>query len=282
MNAAAQPVSRAAVFAAFMRMGFLRMLAYRVRYVVGVANYILYVAVAWFLWDAVYASQPPPDPGAGPLRISGYTLGEMITYLAIGRVVRAAYFNNVDQTIANRFVQGDIAIDMSRPCGLYLMHFGDAVGEMIFRFLAMALPITVLCMLMFPLAPPPGALHAACFLASCLLAFHLFFCINFLTGQLALYFENLRGFLWAKYNLIELLSGVLFPLALFPNAVVQVFDVLPFRHIANTPLRIYLGKVDGGDLGGLLAVQAAWGLVLYLVCQWTWRRARRSLSIQGG
>ncbi|MEZ5364891.1 MAG: ABC-2 family transporter protein [Bryobacterales bacterium] len=41
------------------------------------------------------------------------------------------------------------------------------------------------------------------------------------------------------------LSGLLVPLTMFPPALAKVMVWLPFQHIAYTPLRIYLGKLNG-------------------------------------
>lgn len=269
------------IFLAFLRIGFLRMLAYRVRYVVGISNYLIYVAVAHFLWEAVYRSRAAAGTAAAE-NIDGYLLVDIDTYIAVGWIIRAAYFNNVDHILAGRFVQGDISTDMTRPCSLYLMFYGDAVGEGLFRLVMMSLPCAFVLASLFDIHGPAGALHGLLFIVSALLAFQLFFCINFLTGLLALYFENLEGFLWAKFNIIQLLSGVLFPLEFLPGLARTIFDWLPFKHIGHTPLVIYLGKVDGADMWRLLGVQALWCVILYVLCQIAWRRARRVLSIQGG
>lgn len=265
-------------FVAFARMGFLRMLAYRVRYLVGVANYFLYVAVAYFLWEAVFQARA----AEGAERIGNWDLDATISYIAIGWIIRAAYFNNVDSALMIRFVKGDISIDMTRPCSLYVMFYGDAAGEGIFRFCVMSIPAASLIVLVFPVQGPASPAYGLIALASALLAFHLFFCLNFLTGLLALYVENLQGFLWAKFNIMQLLSGLLFPIDFYPPAIVAVLKWLPFIHISYTPLAIYLGKVEGEDLLLLLGIQAAWAAALYGLCELAWRHARAKLSIQGG
>jgi ABC-2 type transport system permease protein len=58
--------------------------------------------------------------------------------------------------------------------------------------------------------------------------------------------------------------------------------VLPLRGIVATPLAIYLGKATGLEMLGLLGLQIAWLVVLWLVADRTWRRAFRAVEIQGG
>jgi ABC-2 type transport system permease protein len=86
----------------------------------------------------------------------------------------------------------------------------------------------------------------------------------------------------AKYYVQELLSGLLVPITMFPPAIAAAMAWLPFEHIAYTPLRIYLGKLDGAPLAGALALQWLWAAGLLAFGSWFWDRMARKLSVQGG
>ena len=123
---------------------------------------------------------------------------------------------------------------------------------------------------------------AAAFALSVLFAFHVFFLINFAIGAATVFFEKIRGLLWAKFVIVQFLSGLLVPFELFPEPARTLLEVLPFRAMAYGPLSIYLGKVSGVRLAAELALQAAWVLALYVFCRWLWSRCRRKLLITGG
>ena len=57
---------------------FHKMLAYRLRYYTGIVSYLIYVAINYFIWKAVFADRAP-----GAL-IDGYDLAGMTTYVAVG------------------------------------------------------------------------------------------------------------------------------------------------------------------------------------------------------
>src|SRR5258708_4982807 len=97
----------------FARSSFHIMLAHRVRYFVGVLNYMTYVAVNYYLWEALYAGVPP-----GASR-KGYTLTEMSTYVSVGWIMRSAYFSNADNVLAARINKGEINSDLLRPVSLF-------------------------------------------------------------------------------------------------------------------------------------------------------------------
>jgi len=268
----------------FARMAFLDLLAYRLRYVVGVLNYTIYMGVQYFLWSAVFSSS------AGRAdRIGGFSFQEMVTYFAAGWIVRVSYFNNIDREIADRVSQGDIALDLLRPVSLLTMRYGEAVGESAFRVIFMAVPTALVLFPLFgadlpaiPPGPAGGAASLLAFLASGILAFHVFFLLNFLIGISTVFFEKIRGFLWAKFILVQFLSGLLIPFDLFPPWARAVLGILPFRAIIYGPITIYLGRARGSQVLLELALQTGWVLALLLVARWFWALCRRKLTVQGG
>ncbi|MEI6233642.1 MAG: ABC-2 family transporter protein [Planctomycetota bacterium] len=260
----------------FARSSFLIMLAHRVRYVVGVLNYMTYVAVNYYLWEALYADVP-----AGESR-AGYTLAEMSTYVSVGWIMRSAYFSNADNILAARINKGEINSDLLRPVSLFLQFYGSALGEAGFRAIFMALPVLALALFVFNIAAPANALAAVCFVYSMVLAFHIFFAINFLTGLIAAWTEKIQGFLWAKFMLLQFLSGLLFPLSYLPERLERIFQWLPFKGMSYTPLQVYLGRVTGESLRNELMIQTVWTVVMLGMCHFMWLRVRRRLETLGG
>ncbi|HYG76794.1 MAG TPA: ABC-2 family transporter protein [Planctomycetota bacterium] len=279
MNSAALSSSpmqrRLALVYAFARSSFIIMLMHRVRYVIGVVNYFVYVTVNYYLWDALFAA----NPGA---ITAGWSLPQMQTYVCVNWVVRSAYFSNSDNILAARINKGEITSDLLRPTSLLTQFYGSALGEVIFRSLFMAAPVLVLVLFFFNIQPPASSSHALLFLYSVFLAFHLFFAVNFLTGLCAVFTEKLQGFLWAKFMLLQFLTGLLLPPQFFPEAFRIVFELLPFKGMAYTPMSIYLGRFEQNTLAWELLLQTLWTIGLLLLCEWSWERVRRRLSVLGG
>jgi len=266
---------RAALIYAFANSSFLIMLMHRVRYVIGVANYFVYVTVSYYLWDALYAANPEAVT-------AGWSLAQMQTYVCVNWVARSAYFSNSDNILAARINKGEITSDLLRPTSLFIQFYGSALGEVVFRTFFMSTPIFILILLFFNLQPPASPLHVFYFLYSVFLAFHLFFAVNFLTGLCAVFTEKLQGFLWAKFMLLQFLTGVLLPREFFPESVRIIFDILPFKGIAYTPTSIYIGRFSMEEMWRELFFQTVWTLILLAMCNCMWERVRRRLSVLGG
>ncbi|MSP16989.1 MAG: daunorubicin ABC transporter permease [Myxococcales bacterium] len=273
-------------YAGFFSGQFRKMLAYRTRYVTGIISYLVYVTTYYYLWRAVFLHRAP---GA---QIAGFTLDQIVTYVAISWIARSAYFNNVDRELAEQVQNGSIAVALSRPVSLQGTVVAGALGEGLFRFCFFTLPIGAVIFLLFPVAPPPSLLHAIAFVLSCALSQVILTHVNFLVGMCAFPLKNIDGVMRMKHYLIEILSGLLLPISLFPDWLQALSSWLPFQAIAFVPSSIWLGHARGG-IGWLgddptqlivhgLAVQAAWVAALALLCAFIWRRAARSLSVQGG
>ncbi len=258
----------------YARIGFVNILAFRLRYYTGVVTYLINVSVYYFIWRALYAA----DAGSA----TGFDLAEMTTYVAVGWMIRSVYFNNIDQNVATDVQNGDIVFSLLKPASTQAMYIGQALGEAAFRLVLLTAPTALVLLLIFPILPPASTLHAGAFGLAILGSVLLVAAINFVVGALAIRMKSILGLLRAKFYVQELLSGLLVPIAMFPPAAAAAMEWLPFQHIAYTPLRIYLGKLEGPSLAETLALQWSWAAVLLLFGAWFWNRMARKLAVHGG
>lgn len=261
------------VLLAFARIGFLDMLAYRLRYYTGVINYLISVTVYYFIYKAVFAA----NPGFG-----GFRFDEMITYVTVGWIIRSLYYNNIDWDLAMEIQEGKIAMSMMRPANLPLTYIGKALGEAAFRSILLSLPTSLVLALVFPVNGPASGAHFAAFLVSLAGSIILVTSINFIIGACALSLTSIQGLLRFKFWMQELLSGLLVPLALFPPPLRALSAALPFEHIGYTPMMIYLGKISWESIGRTMALELVWVAVLLWFGNWFWNRLSRGITIHGG
>ncbi len=257
----------------FARIGFLNMLAFRARYYVGVLTYLFNVAVYYFIWRAVFHSGTT---------VSGLTLPDMITYVAVGWAIRSFYFNEIDRDLATQVQEGKLAMNLIRPVDFQMVMVADAAGQSAFRAILFTIPISVVLALIFPLKPPASVTAAGLFLFSATMSFFLVAALNFLVGLIAIRSKSILGILRAKYLALELLSGLLIPTTFFPEPLRSILFASPFPHINFTPAALYLGKATGAEAAKLLALQAGWTLALLALGQWAWQRSQQRITIQGG
>ena len=264
----------------FTRVGFVNILAFRLRYWTGIITYLINVTVYYFIWKAVYAPAALAIGEHGT--IAGYDLGQMVTYVAVGWIIRSFYWNTIDQEMSYEVLEGKIAMELIKPVSVQWMWFSRAMGESVFRLGMLTLPTAVVILVLFPVQLPASAAHFALFSAAVLGSFFLMGAINFMIGTCAIQLKSILALIRAKYWLLELLSGLLIPVAFFPAPVRAVMAWLPFQHIASTPLQIYLGKLTPGAAALALATQWAWvAVLLWLADRW-WRVSVKKITIHGG
>jgi len=267
------PLRSLAPYLEFARVGFVNILAFRLRYFTGIITYFLNVTVYYFIWSAVYRSGNA---------IAGYNLTQMITYVSVGWIIRSFYWNTIDQEMAYEVIEGKISMDLIKPVSIEWMWISRAMGESAFRLGLLTLPTALVVAFVFPLQAPASPQNFALFLAAVLGSFFLMGALNFMIGTCAIPLKSILALIRAKYWLVEMLSGLLIPMAFFPERAQKVLAWLPFEHIAYTPLQIYLGKIGGAQALETLAVQWFWIVVLLLAAQLWWSRSLRNITIHGG
>ena len=272
MSVAAE-LARWRVYREFARVGFVNILAFRLRYYTGVLTYFLNVTVYYFIWRALFTATP---------NLAGFTFPEMITYVAVGWIIRSLYFNNIDQDMAEEILEGKISMALIKPVSVQAMFISQALGETVFRLALLSAPVALVVLLVFRVQPPAGAAYALLFLASLAGSVLLVAALNFIVGTCAIRLKSILGLLRAKFFVQELLSGLLVPIALFPETARKALVYLPFQHIGYTPMLIYLGKVSYRQAAETLLVQAAWVAALLAFGDWFWRVMARRITIHGG
>ena len=265
--------SALAPYAEFSRIGFVNILAFRLRYFTGIITYLLNVTVYYFIWSAVFRNGGT---------IAGFNLRQMITYISVGWILRSFYWNTIDQEMAYEVIEGKIAMDLIKPVSVQWMWIFRAMGESAFRLVLLTAPTAIVVALVFPVQGPASGLDFALFVIGAIGSFFLMGAINFMIGTCAIPLKSILAMIRAKYWLIELLSGLLIPMTYFPNGVQKVLAWLPFEHIAYTPLSIYLGRFSTQKAIELLCLQWIWVIVLLFAAHWWWEKATQKITIHGG
>jgi ABC-2 type transport system permease protein len=261
-------------YAEFSRIGFVNILAFRLRYFTGIITYFFNVTIYYFIWTAIFKNATGP--------IAGFNLPQIITYVSVGWIIRSFYWNTIDQEMAYEVIEGKIAMDLIKPVSVQWMWIFRAMGESAFRLGLLTVPTAIVVALVFPVQGPASGVDFTLFIIGVIGSFFLMGAINFMIGTCAIPLKSILAMIRAKYWLIELLSGLLIPMTYFPNGVQKVLAWLPFEHIAYTPLSIYLGKFSTSQAIKLLCIQWAWVVFLLFAAHWWWESATKKITIHGG
>jgi len=229
----------------------------------------LRVAVLLAIWRTVLA-------GRGT--VSGMTLGAVLTYTLVAEAFAEQLTPRTQ--LGEMLWEGSLAIKFLQPVSMVASLSADMCGRWLAGLGLFALPL-LLCAPLLGVDPrPAGLAQAAAFVLSVALAVSIGLALEIIFAALAVALESA---VWLvdrlRMAITALLSGALLPLALLPWGLGNAFGWLPFASMVSTPLKIYTGT---GDAPALLALQAAWSVVLWPLAHWYWNANRERLASHGG
>lgn len=95
--------------------------------------------------------------------------------------------------------------------------------------------------------------------------------LNYFLGLLTLKYQGIGTFLMIKHNLMALVTGSIVPLALFPEAAVNIMRVLPFYYVTYLPSMLFTGMCQEEAVSGLYVI-AVWCLIMQCLIHVTWNK----------
>ena len=262
---------------ALTRAGVIESLQFRLGTAVMLFANLIYLALVYFLWKAVYES-------SGVSVVNGMTFYDTMIYL----ILATAIFNLLEMFIVwdmSRAIQsGEIIMHLLKPMRYRLYIFWSYSGAHVNNFFLTFVPTFVVVALITNGAIPLG-MNLLWFMVSLILALTVNFNIEMLVAPVCLYTESTWGINIVKETIVLLLSGASIPLAFFPEGLRHIVEYLPFRAVYDIPLTVLLGKNGTDTLAGLLpklGIQLFWCAVLTVCGNLFWNHAVKKITVNGG
>ena len=221
--------------------------AYRFDTAMQVLASVARVLFAWLLWSAIYKGRD---------QVADFTLDTMILYYLI-----QSFFAQMDNTgriaeeLGSHIRAGTFSKFLVLPIRVQPYMFAQSLGSAAYMaFFSVA--ASVLCLLIFPIRPEWTALPLNFIKAAALLILGRVFLsqLHFYLGILTFKYQDIWLFLMIKSNVLAFLTGVLVPLTLLPEAVLQVIRLTPFYYVAHLPAMLLLNREGGEALTGMLVI----------------------------
>lgn len=250
--------------------GFREATVYRLNAFMNIVTSAIFLLLMYALWSSIAA--------AGELQGG---LVQVMTYLVVGQIVSNTVFVNAEEFLGERIREGTIVNELKRPIGLRTQTYFRLLGRTVFNFIVKAVPIGVIGAIFLDLQLPTLQ-YAVLFLVSLFFSFHLVFLFSY-TVSMLVFWTKVSWSLRMMRSLVQrLFSGALFPLYLLPASLVPVFDALPFQSMVDGPISIFLMQVQGQAVVTVFGKQLLWLVILFVLSEVMWRRAKAKLTVQGG
>lgn len=233
---------------------------------------VLFMGVFMALWTTAFAV-------SGRSELEGFTLAEMVWYLAMAETV-ALSTSRIFMDISEQVKAGDLAYTLARPLSYPFFQVANSLGGSAPRFLLNLLTGAVVVAV--GLRTVAGSLPGlAAFLGVAALALLLDALLTVLIGLAAFWIEEVNPIYWIYSKLLFTVGGLFLPLELFPEWLQRIVRWLPFQYITYVPARTFVRFepefVVQAVAGQLVYVALLTGAVLLV-----WRAAQRRLVVHGG
>jgi ABC-2 type transport system permease protein len=204
----------------------------------------------------------------------------MMTYVMVGRVVSGFLGEPMLLRTGARVWSGAIVHDLVKPVDLHVQLLFQSLGGAAFSLISTGLPLLVVLRIAGLLRiPDPKTLGI--FIVSALMGYVTLFSTSFLSGVITFHVKSKVGIDY-MYTVVELFSGLYFPLQFFPGWLRTVANWLPFKSIHYIPLAIWSGITAPGEIVSSLLTQVVWTAAMVLASRMLWSGAIKSLTVQGG
>ena len=145
-----------------------------------------------------------------------------------------------------------------------------------------AAPVLTLALIFFGMGPPDSVAAGVAFCFSMIGAVLISCAFTTLLNITLMWTVSGQGVAGLSAAAVTILTGMIVPIPFFPDWAQTIINVLPFRGIADTPYRLYLGHISPSDAFWHLGHQLIWTIALILIGRWLLARGVRRLVMQGG
>ncbi len=257
---------------ALAKMQFNQYNIYKSNFYLFTLNRIVELVVYIFVWQAIYTQ----TGNAG-----GFTLQEMLTYYILVISFSSIALWGVNEDIAHSIRNGQINKDLLNPLSYFNYYFGINLGELGFATFV-GLGSFIICSLFWKLILPTSIINfLLCFLVI-ILGIPITFFIQMIVGTAGFYTDSIWGMQILKKAVIQILSGIIAPITLFPIWFQQLSRWLPFKELIYTPINIWLGNIGINEILFIIIKQIIWGFILYIIAKLFFNHAVKNITINGG
>lgn len=225
------------------------------------------ILFAYLLWGIIFKERN---------MIGQFTFHGMLSYYIISSFLSQLEMSDgISSEIHERIRNGTFSKYMVIPIGIeryfLAMELGVVLFYLVFDFLA-ALVWTIVFRIEFVFTGNVGVI--LCALIMVVLGMIFMVQLNYFLGLLTLKYQGIGTFLMIKNNLVMLVTGSIVPLALFPEVVVSIMQMLPFYYVTYLPSMLLTGYCREEALRGLVII-ALWCAMMQMVIHIVWKTYRR-------
>lgn len=268
----------------FAKVGWQKRIQWRGRFVLNRIRSLIVLFTLYFLWTKVF-----------PEASQGYGRREITEYLVLSNLLFSFIFHYSSDKIADDIALGRINNNLLKPVDYLVMQFTSGFSKRLFNLLEGILETALLFIILNVSATPlilerlrpilnlvQGDTTILYGTIALIFAAVLFSLMDYTIGLVAFWTQRAYGPRFVFRQIIEFSAGRFMPLTILPEALVVVFQRLPFSYTLFFPLQIWLGHLNQAEIISGILIQSTWVLIALVALYLIWKRGLRVYSAVGG
>lgn len=251
---------------------FASMLQYRASLFIWMISAVLEPLVYLIVWSAVSTTR-----GGS---VGSYTAGDFAAYYIAFMLVNQVTYTWIMYEYEYRIRQGYLSFALLKPVHPIHSDIADNLSSKL-----ITLPILIIIAVILGLLFHPTARLSwwaiLIFIPVLILAFLVRFLLEWTLALAGFWVTRVGAINQVYFTLILFLSGQIAPLALFPDWLQVVANVLPFRWMIGFPVVLILGQLTPIQALEGLAAQVSWVIASLIIIRFVWRAGLRVYSAVG-
>ncbi|RXV62470.1 hypothetical protein DWB64_05150 [Fusibacter sp. A1] len=251
-------------------------LQYRAQALAGVFTQFAFGFMRVFVMIAFYAGSAAVQP---------MSLEQVVTYIWMTQMLLTLMAWRPDPEVLAMIREGSIAYEMVRPVRISTAWLMRSLARRGVMPMMRGIPILIVAMLLpapYKLVLPLSVRTAILSVIVLLLAWILAGMLNNTLNILTIYLMSADGIAKLFPIVMMFFSGLILPIPLFPDGLQVFFSYTPFAGLMDTPARVLMGHLSGGDALFSMAVQVFWIIFVLLLNDRLLESKLKNVVVQGG
>jgi len=207
------------------------------------------------------------------------TSGEFARYFIAVFLVRQFNVVWVIWEFETQVVEGKLSPKLLQPLDPVWHHVAAHIAEKIAR-LPFVIGLILFCFTLYPQAIfLPNLVNVLLCVLVVVLGFMLRFLIQYSFALLAFWLERVAAIEQVWYLCYSFTSGLIAPLAVFPDRVSEIILWTPFPYFIYIPAALLVGLPV--DIVRSLLVMCGWTILVFAINRWLWRQGLQRYSGMG-
>ncbi|GAB6930946.1 ABC-2 family transporter protein [Paenibacillus sp. JCM 10914] len=249
---------------------------YRFHFFLGLLGAAFPILVQYFIWTAVYRH-------SGETALFSYSYHQIILYTILAGLVSKLIATQFEHQIVDDIKNGGLNKYLIKPVSYFGYRLVSFLGQKAIYYAITALVLVGI----IGFAAAGGvlkleAVRLILFVVTLWGALLLNFLIAYCICASAFYLNEISYFFVITSLLVNILSGGMFPLEIFGEAIVKALQYTPFPYTIYFPVNVLSGKSEVGTMYTGLLIQCGWIGLFFWLSRLTWRVSMQKYSAVGG